>query len=273
MSFEVALGTLGKALDQLSAMKPPTGLKLAKTKTNGHEAAATVAPKAAKKAPAKAAAKMAPAAAGKKAPKKAAAAAPTAKEAKAAKKPAAKPADGKVSAVAAGRRAVASGERPKLVDAMAIVMGDEKMDSSQVIEGLKAKGWEPNAKKLQSYISYMLSSHPDTFERVERGVYQRVKGGGTPTKTAAKAPKTAAKAPVTTKAPKKAAAKGTPQGKAVRVASTTQATDSTEPAKAEAAQEPVVASDPPPASDTDSVLARSGLNGDDPDAGNLFAEP
>ncbi len=275
MSFEIALGTLGKALDQLSAMKPPKGGKAITSPEPVIKTAPAV--KAVAKAVKTTAAKAAPAPTANKAPKKAAAKAAPAPKAVPVKK--AKPAatDGKVSAVAKGRRAVASGERPKLVDAMAIVMGDQQMNAAQVVDALVAKDWAPDAKKPQSYISYVLSANPTVFERVDRGVYRRAKGAApvvakTAKKTAAKA---APAAPATTKAPKKAAAKGAPAGKAERVASE-EATETPAVEAETSAAAPVVASDPPPspASDTDDVLSRAGLAGDDDDdvGGNIFAE-
>lgn len=290
MSFEVALGTLGKALDQLSTLKVPAlSLVRPKAPANGHTAAPAVA--AAPKAPAKTAAKTAPKGA-KKAPKtvaKAAAKAPKAAPAVKTAKPVkaklakAKPADSKVSAVAAGRRAVASGERPKLADAMWLVMGEENMNSAQVIDALTAKDWMPNATKPQSYISFVLSANKDKFARVERGVYKRIEGAGpeqapaaSPGKTK-KAAKAAPAAPAAAaKAPKKTAAKGAPAGKAVRVASTPQATETVKPAQAAASTEPAAASDPPATiSSTDETLSRVGLNPDDDEepTGALFAEP
>lgn len=268
MSFEIALGTLGKALDQLSTLKVPLS-----GKTKAAPLALVPAPKPApiKAAPVKkAAAKTAPKG-GSKAPKPVAAAKAPTKPAKAPK-----PADANVSSVAAGRRAVASGERPKLVDAMWIAMGDEQMNSAQVIDALKEKGWLPNANKLKGYISFMLSKNADKFERVDRGVYKRVEGAGpegyTESKKGKKASvKAAPVAAATAKAPKKAASKGAPSGKAVRVAST-QAEEIQEPAQA-ASTDSSAASDPPASTDTDSTLSGVGLsdNGDEPVA-NPFAD-
>lgn len=268
MSFEVALGTLGKALDQLSTLKVPLSGKAQATKAPA--AAVQVAkPASVKAAPAKpAAAKTAPKG-GVKAPKPAAAAKPATKPAKAPK-----PADANVSSVAAGRRAVASGERPKLVDAMWIVMGDEQMNSAQVIKALETKGWMPNATKPQGYISFMLSKNADMFERIERGVYKRVKGAGPEGYAESKkkaSVKAAPAAAATAKAPKKTAAKGAPSGKAVRVASA-QAEESQETAQA-SAPDSSAASDPPASADTDSTLSGVGLStsGDEPVA-NPFAD-
>lgn len=273
MSFEIALGTLGKALDQLSTMKVP--LHNGKTKVAKAPVAVAPAPKPAvvKAAPVKAApAKTAPKG-GAKAPKLAAPVKPATKVAKAAK-----PADANVSSVAAGRRAVASGERPKLVDAMWIAMGDDPMNSAQVIEALEAKGWMPNASKPQGYISFMLSKNADMFERVERGVYKRVEGAGpegyADSKKGKKATvKAAPVAAATAKAPKKLAAKGAPSGKAVRVASTPQAEETVETAQADASTDSSAASDPPASVDTDSTLSGLGLstNEDEPVA-NPFAD-
>lgn len=73
---------------------------------------------------------------------------------------------------AEGRRAVARGDRPPLREAMAVVMGDGSMTSADVVAALEARGWGPNADDPRQYISYMLSSSKDTFDRVERGVYR-----------------------------------------------------------------------------------------------------
>jgi len=157
--------------------------------------------KAASKAPAKAKAEP------KTAPKKAKAepkakAAPKAKPAKPTKE------EGKGN-ISKGRRAVARGDRPKLVDSVAIVMGKEVMSAAEVIEGLKKRGWTPEASNLPAYISFVLSSNQeDVFERTGRGRYKVIH-------------------------PEKYA-KGAPSGKAERVASTTEDGNAEEPKAAEA---------------------------------------
>lgn len=120
------------------------------------------APKAAAPAPVKA--KAAPA---KKAPAKAAPAKPAKKTPK--------------NRAAEGRRAVLAGERPTLKDAMKQVMGSRTMNSQEVYDALKAKGWLPNSTEPKNYIGYSLSSMKDHFERVPdkgRGFY-RVRGSAT----------------------------------------------------------------------------------------------
>lgn len=75
---------------------------------------------------------------------------------------------------AQGRRDVASGKRPKIKDAMTIVMGDTPMNAESIFAGLEARGWTPNSKNPKSYISYLLSSLRDHFEKVpgQRGIYR-----------------------------------------------------------------------------------------------------
>lgn len=124
--------------------------------------------KVAKKVKAKAAAKA------PKAPKpakvKAAKAAKPAKAAKAPKAP--KPAKAKSdNAISEGRRAVAEGLRPKLVDAVAIVMGKETLTAGVILARLQERGWEPGASNPQSYISYTLSDNEEVFKRGKRGEY------------------------------------------------------------------------------------------------------
>ncbi len=85
------------------------------------------------------------------------------------------------SRAAEGRRAVLSGERPTLKDAMKQVMGTEVMNSAQIFEKLKEKGWLPNSNDPKNYIGYSLSSMKKDFEPVPaqgRGFY-RVRGSAT----------------------------------------------------------------------------------------------
>jgi hypothetical protein len=143
---------------------------------NGHAAKALPAPHKVKKA----AAKALPAPAAERPSK-----APTAKgkaivKAKAEKAATvkAKPAKGTTStstAIAAGRRAVTEGLRPKLVDAVAIVMGDETLKAGEILERLVARGWEPGAKAKQAYISYTLSDNEEVFKRGNRGEYSVIR--------------------------------------------------------------------------------------------------
>lgn len=81
-----------------------------------------------------------------------------------------------VSNATEGRRAVARGDRPPLKEAMATVMGKSTMGAAEILAGLEKKGWMGNAKGPQQYVSYMLSSNKDVFERVGRGQY-RVRDG------------------------------------------------------------------------------------------------
>jgi len=84
-----------------------------------------------------------------------------------------------------GRRAVAQGLRPPIKKAMIEVMGKKTTNATEIYEGLKAKDWLPNSNDPRAYISYLLSSFKDVFERVEgkgRGQY-RVRDGVTTTTT------------------------------------------------------------------------------------------
>lgn len=141
---------------------------------------------AAKKAAAKTTAKVAAKAAkpAKKAPKKAKAApatkaAPAAKPAKTLAKKAGKKKAAKATAAPAkkgqkvsARKAVASGDLPSLTNRLIEVMGKDDVGIPEVITRLAQKGWTPDSKDLPTYISYMLSSNKETFERVSRGVYR-----------------------------------------------------------------------------------------------------
>ena len=71
-----------------------------------------------------------------------------------------------------GRRAVARGDRPTMKEAIATVMGKSAMGSADIVSGLEKKGWLPNAQDPQQYVSYLLSSNKDVFERLERGLYK-----------------------------------------------------------------------------------------------------
>lgn len=148
------------------AAKPGPAKGQKKAAVKAAKAAAKAAPKAAKAAPAT----KKPAAAKKQPVTKAAPKAAPAK--KAAKKTAAKAGKVNTSNAAEGRRAVARGDRPPMKEAMATVMGKQQMGAADVVAGLEKKGWMPNAEDPQQYVSYMLSSNKDVFERVERGLYK-----------------------------------------------------------------------------------------------------
>ena len=77
--------------------------------------------------------------------------------------------------IAEGRRAVAEGVRPPIKEAIATVMGDRTMTIDEIFEGLRAKNWLPNSNEPRQYISYLLSTSKERFERVRsagRGVYR-----------------------------------------------------------------------------------------------------
>lgn len=71
-----------------------------------------------------------------------------------------------------GRRAVAQGLRPKISDAMIIIMGTQTMNASQLYEALQQKGWLPSASDPRQYLNYIFAKNPDLFERVARGAYR-----------------------------------------------------------------------------------------------------
>jgi len=77
--------------------------------------------------------------------------------------------------VAAGRRAQASGARPKFKDALAIVMGADVCNATDILERLKAQNWVPDSNEPRAYIQYALSATKDAFEKVPakgRGFYR-----------------------------------------------------------------------------------------------------
>lgn len=85
-----------------------------------------------------------------------------------------------MSRAADGRRDVASGKRPAIKQACAQVLGNETLDTKEVVARLEQNGWMPNTNNPSGYINFVLSSAAkkgDTFERVGRGQY-RVKGAG-----------------------------------------------------------------------------------------------
>jgi len=125
-----------------------------------------------------AAAGKAPAAA-KKTPAKKAAKTP-------AKKAASSKGDTNVSNATEGRRAVAQGKRPPMKEAVATVIGKTTMTAAEVVTGLEKKDWLPNTNKVQQYVSYILSSNKDIFERVEHGKYKVQDGVTFAKKTPAK---------------------------------------------------------------------------------------
>ena len=174
---DAKLESLQEKLAQFDAQFPAVGdgakvSTAAKGAKRGRKPGKKVAKKATKKAAAPKAKKAA-----KKATKKAA---PKAK-AKKGRKPT------KNVAAAEGRRAVARGDRPVLKEAMKTVMGDKVMAAQDIVDGLKAKGWLPNAKDPRTYISFTLSAQKDAFERTEKRGYYRVRKNG---KAAPKKPST-----------------------------------------------------------------------------------
>jgi uncharacterized protein YnzC (UPF0291/DUF896 family) len=91
-----------------------------------------------------------------------------------------------MSRAADGRRDVASGKRPTIKQACAQVLGNETLDTKEVVARLEKNGWMPNTNNPAGYINFVLSSAAkkgDTFERVDRGQY-RVKGASKKDKVA-----------------------------------------------------------------------------------------
>lgn len=74
--------------------------------------------------------------------------------------------------VSEGRRAVARGDRPTLKEAIQEVLGKSTLGAGEVLTRLTQRGWAPNSTDPQQYISYMLSSNNDVFDRVSRGLYR-----------------------------------------------------------------------------------------------------
>lgn len=62
-------------------------------------------------------------------------------------------------------------EKP-LREAMVEVMGGETMTSPQILTALTERGWAPNAKGNQHFVSQTLRIHPEWFERVGHGKYK-----------------------------------------------------------------------------------------------------
>lgn len=74
--------------------------------------------------------------------------------------------------VAAGRQAVLNGDRPKLIDAITQVMGDDTISSPAILDRLEKRNWAPVAVNPCAYISYTLADNPKRFARVSRGLYK-----------------------------------------------------------------------------------------------------
>lgn len=80
-----------------------------------------------------------------------------------------------------GRQAVKSGERPTMREAIRTILGGKVMHAQDVYEGLKEKGWLPNAKEPRTHVGHLLSSMNDSFERVPdkgRGYYRALSENG-----------------------------------------------------------------------------------------------
>lgn len=81
---------------------------------------------------------------------------------------------------AEGRRAVAEGLRPPIKDAITKVLGNRTLTIGEIFDGLKEKNWLPNSAEPRQYISYLLSTSKDRFERAPngRGIYRVVQSNG-----------------------------------------------------------------------------------------------
>ncbi len=78
----------------------------------------------------------------------------------------------KTSSIALGRQQVLQGHRPKLVDAIAQVMGRDHLTCPEIIQRLEHQGWMPVTKNPTAYISYVLSDSSNIFVRVRHGLYR-----------------------------------------------------------------------------------------------------
>jgi hypothetical protein len=66
-----------------------------------------------------------------------------------------------------------TGQVPRLIDALQIVIRNKQVKAIDAYNQLKAKGWLPKSKDPLGYIRFTLSDEKDTFLRVDgqRGVY------------------------------------------------------------------------------------------------------
>lgn len=54
-----------------------------------------------------------------------------------------------------------------------MVMGQDTLDTSKILERLTAKGWMPKGtRNIVTYLSFVLSSNTKLFERMDRGQYR-----------------------------------------------------------------------------------------------------
>lgn len=63
-------------------------------------------------------------------------------------------------------------KRPRLLEAIAIVLADGPLSAGDVLAALDARGWTPCSSDNRRYIAYFLNDHPDRFERVRGGLYK-----------------------------------------------------------------------------------------------------
>jgi len=56
----------------------------------------------------------------------------------------------------------------RLIDVM---QGYDEISIPEIAGLLEAQGWKPKSQSVNTYLSYTLSSHKDTFARVNRGTY------------------------------------------------------------------------------------------------------
>lgn len=73
------------------------------------------------------------------------------------------------------------GDVPTVPDRIAILMENKgEFRVADIIKPLENKGWLPESKNLNNYLSFVLSSNKDRFENISRGLY-RVIGARTST--------------------------------------------------------------------------------------------
>lgn len=84
---------------------------------------------------------------------------------------------GRKPQVAAPQPTRARGEVPTVPDRIAILMHGRDFRVADIIDPLKKKGWLPESKNLNNYLSFVLSSNKERFENISRGVYRVIEGG------------------------------------------------------------------------------------------------
>jgi hypothetical protein len=173
MSFQKALGLFGQAIDEIRKL-PDMGISA--TRLTAVKPVKPAAEPARVKRPRMAAAPP-PAAPARKGVKTVRTARTAAAEPAKAKRMG-RPPKAKATDVASASVVRQSGEPRKLrmLDKVMMVVGKREFGIPDVIAGLKERGWLPATDKSTNYISLILGSNPEVFERVARGRY-KVKPG------------------------------------------------------------------------------------------------